>query len=168
MCSGCEQGISSGDPIRMQQWDDQEQAWLRETIREHGWAIQAVYAEPDQWRPPFAYTVGLTRFGHPELVVFGLHQSEAAAVLNGLGGRARAGLRLVDGMVFAPGAVGQAALRMAHLPNPEDVLFTAVGRYGPRVRALQVIVADSSGKFPGDPGYDGATWLQPAPGTFAA
>jgi hypothetical protein len=168
MCSGCEQGISSADPIRIQQWDDQEQAWLRETIRKHGWAIQAVYADPDQWRPPFAYTVGLTRFGHPELVVFGLHQSAAAVVLNALGTRASAGLRLGDGMLFAAGAVGPTALRMAYLPNPEEVLFTAVGRYGPRVRAMQVIVADESGKFPDEPEYQGAVWLQPPPGTFAA
>ena len=168
MCSACEQGISSSDPIRFQQWDDQEQARLRETIREYGWAIQAVHAVPERRRPPFAYTVGLTRFGHPELVVFGLHQNLAAQLLNALGTRAKAGLRLDDGMLFAAGAAGPTALRMAELPNPEDVLFTAVSRYGPRVRALQVIVADESGKFPDEPEYQGAVWLQPPPGSFAA
>ena len=168
MCSACDQGISSSDPIRFQQWDDHEQAWLRETIREHGWAIQAIYADPDRRRPPFAYTVGLTRFGHPELVVFGLSQNPAARLLNALGTRAKAGMRLVDGMLFAAGAVGPTALRMAYLPNPEEVLFTAVGRYGPRVRALQVLVADESGKFPDEPEYQGPVWMQPPPGSFAA
>jgi len=44
---------------------DQYEAWQRETIRRHGWALQAVLAEDDS--PPFVYTVGLSRFEHPEL-----------------------------------------------------------------------------------------------------
>jgi hypothetical protein len=168
MCSGCEQGIPSSDPIRIQQWDDQQQAWLRETIRTHGWAIQAVSADPDQWQPPFAYTVGLTRFGHPELIVFGLPGPAAAALLNSLGTRARSGLRIADRALFAPGAIGPRAVRIARLPNPDQVLFTAVSRYGPRVSALQVLFADENGVFPGEQGYLEPEWLQPLPGSFAA
>lgn len=168
MCSACDQGITGEDPIRFQQWDDQEQAWLRETIREHGWAVQAVGADPVRLAPPFAYTVGQTRFGLPEIVVFGLADEAAAAVLNTLGSRARSGLRLTDGMVFAAGAACSRALKVVTLPYPEDILFTAVGRYGPRVKALQVIVADENGTFPGEPGYRDPEWLQPPPGSFAA
>jgi hypothetical protein len=168
MCSACEQGISDDDPVRIQQWDDQEQAWLRETIRQHGWAIQAVSAEPARRQPPFAYTVGLTRFGHPELVVFGLPESASGALLNTLGIRARSGLRIADGTRFDPGAAAPYALRVSRLPNPEQVLLTAVRRYGPRVTAMQVIVADEHGTFPGEGGYRGAAWLQPLPGSFAA
>lgn len=168
MCSACDQGITGDDPIRFQQWDDQEQAWLRETIRKHGWAVQAVGPDPRRLSPPFAYTVGLTRFGHPELVVFGLPDKQAAAVLNALGTRARSGLRIADGALFAAGAAGSRALRAAAFPYPEDVLFTACSRYGPRVTALQIIVADESGTFPGEPGFRDPEWLQPPPGTFAA
>lgn len=168
MCSACDQNINIDEPIRYQQWDDQEQAWLRETIREHGWAVQAVGADPERFVPPFAYTVGLTRFGHPELVVFGLAEGAAADLLNALGVRARAGLTVVDGALFAPGAAGPRALRAVYLPYPEEVLFTAVGRYGPRVTALQIVVADENGTFPGEPGFRDPEWLQPAPGSFAA
>lgn len=168
MCSACDQGISGDDPIRFQQWDDQEQAWLRETIRRYGWAIQAVGADPARLAPPFAYTVGLTRFGHPELVVFGLSDSAAAAVLNTLGIRAKSGLRIDGGALFAAGAAGPRALRAVPFPHPEEVLFTAVGRYGPRVTATQIVVADENGTFPGEPGYRDPEWLQPPPGSFAA
>lgn len=169
MCKACDDGIAGlDDPVRIQQWDDQEQAWLRETIREHGWAIQAVEAEPARHQPPFAYTIGLTRYGHAELLVFGLGHREAAQVLNALGRRARSGLPIASGSLFAPGAAGPRALRAAEVPNPGSVLFGAVRRYGPRVSALQILVADDSGTFPGEPGYRDAEWLQPAPGSFAA
>lgn len=167
MCSGCEAGIG-GDPVRIQQWSDQEQAWLRETIRLHGWAIQAVYGDAEHRIPPFAYTIGLTRFGHSELVVFGLAQSNAAEVLNGLGRRARSGLKLADGARFAAEAICPRALRLQRHPHPEQVVLGAAARYGPRVTALQVLVADDSGSFPGEPGYSEPAWLQPAPGSFAA
>ena len=36
-------------------------------IAEHGWAVQGV--ERDRIHPPWAYTVGLTEHGEPELVV---------------------------------------------------------------------------------------------------
>lgn len=42
----------------------------------HGWAVQHVECE----RRPFAYTVGLTRRGLPELVVTGLATTWAAVV----------------------------------------------------------------------------------------
>ena len=168
MCSACEQGIGDGDPVRIQQWDDQQQAWLREAIRAHGWAVQAVAADPARLQPPFAYTVGLTRFGHPELVVFGLDDQVACALLNSLGVRARSGLRIADGAVFAPGVAAPRALRAVGHPYPDEVLFTAVRRYGPRVTALQVLVADERGTFPGEPGFLDQEWLQPLPGSFAA
>ena len=175
MCKACDDGIDDGDgisvsddPVRIQQWDDQEQAWLRETIREHGWAIQAVEAEAGRRQPPFAYTIGLTRFGHAELLVFGLGEREAAQVLNTLGRRARSGIRIDAGSLFAPGAAGPRALRVAEVPNPGSVLLGAVRRYGPRVRAVQIVVADDSGTFPGEPGYRDPEWLQPAPGSVAA
>ena len=46
----------------------------------HGWAVQGV--ERDRIHPPWAYTVGLTSHGRPELVVTGLALSRAARLLN--------------------------------------------------------------------------------------
>jgi hypothetical protein len=51
-----------------------------------------------------AYTVGLTGFGHPEIVVFGVGQTSAATLLNTLGERVRSGAQLHDGdVVDVPG-----------------------------------------------------------------
>jgi hypothetical protein len=167
MCSACEAGIDK-DPARIQQWADQEQAWLRETIQAHGWAIQAVSGDVACRVPPFAYTIGLTRFGHSELVVFGLSESQAGQVLNRLGERACSGLALADGNRFAPDAIFAQALRVRRHPDPAHAVLGAVSRYGPRVTALQILVADEQGRFPGEPGYARPSWLQPEPGSFAA
>lgn len=43
---------------------------MRELIDRCGWAVQGV--ERDRSWPPWAYTVGLTAAGGPELVVTGL------------------------------------------------------------------------------------------------
>src|SRR5690349_8979695 len=55
---------------------------IREIIGTRGWCIQVV--EKERWRPGFAYTVGLTRLGQPELVTTGLPHAAAAQLLNSL------------------------------------------------------------------------------------
>lgn len=101
-----------GSELRLQQWLDQEDAWLRDTVRHGGWAVQAVFgegcwghpgcecAQPRGVRPPLAYTVGLHGFEHPEIVVVGLCIDTAVAVLNDLGERVRAGQSLSPGDVL--------------------------------------------------------------------
>jgi hypothetical protein len=59
-------------------------AWI---VAEQGWAIQGV--ERDRIHPPWAYTVGLTVAGLPELVVTGMPLPRAAELLNGLAAHAR-------------------------------------------------------------------------------
>jgi hypothetical protein len=51
-------------------------AHMARIVAEQGWAIQGV--ERDRDRPPWAYTVGLTENGLPELVATGLRLSRAA------------------------------------------------------------------------------------------
>jgi Domain of unknown function (DUF4262) len=101
-----------GSELRLLQWLDQEDAWMRDTVRRHGWAVQAVFGvgcwghpgcdcgQPPGTNPSFAYTVGLYGFGHPELVVFGLCADTAMAVLNELGERVRHGQTLRPGEVL--------------------------------------------------------------------
>jgi len=80
---------------------DQYDAWQRETIRRHGWALQAVLGacdtDSDGESPPFVYTVGLSGFAHAELILFATSQATAATVLNDLGEVVRAGRRLHAG-----------------------------------------------------------------------
>jgi hypothetical protein len=175
MCSRCERdGTASGgadDPIVVLQWLDQEDAWYRETIRDHGWAIQYVFADEDgdERSPSLGYTVGLTGFDHPEVVVFGLGEGGTARVLNALGDRVRAGERLRDGDVVD---LGFTPVTLFDLPNPAEVVFTANSVYGRRedesVPALHAVYADRHGSWPWEPGCELPPWLQPMPGQFRA
>ena len=116
--------------------------WQRDTIRRHGWALQAVLGD-DEDGPPFVYTVGLTGFRHPELILFATSQATAAVVLNDLGELVRAGRLL--------GAGDRVALRSGdvHLldfPGAEHWLYAADDLYrvpgGEPVRALLVVPVD--------------------------
>ena len=55
---------------------------VRRVIARYGWAVQDVAR--DRVHPPWAYTVGLTTFGQPELVATGLSRRRAADLLNGV------------------------------------------------------------------------------------
>jgi hypothetical protein len=163
----------SDDALVRQQWSDQQDARLRETIRAHGWAVQAVFGNHRRRHPDFAYTVGLWGFGHPELLVVGLPAQTACRLLNELGELVRAGgvLRAGD-TVDCPELRGGRTLCLRRVPDPERILFVAQNVYGgPGLRvvpALQVFYPDSQGRYPWDPGYADTRWMQPPPGRFAA
>src|SRR5689334_25421729 len=55
---------------------------LRAGVADGGWLVQGV--EGAGPFPPWAYTIGLSGYGLPELVVTGLPVVEAAALLNGV------------------------------------------------------------------------------------
>lgn len=115
-------------------------AWRRDTIRRHGWALEAVAGDEDA--PPFVYTVGLSGLGHPELILFATAPPTAAAVLNGLGELVRAGRRLgpLEQVTVRGGAV-----HLLDFPRVEDWLLAAEELYGGvwsgPVRALLVVPA---------------------------
>lgn len=176
---------SFGSPVARQQWLDQEDTWLRDTVRTHGWAVQAIFAEgcwgppgcdcglPREVSPPFAYTVGLFGFGHPEIVVFGLPIDTAHTVLNDLGKRIRQGSAFDgDADVRVPGWSHR--LRLVRFRDDADVpvLISAHRFYratqAAPVPTLQAIWDDRDGRFPWEPGYSPSGGLQPMPGTFDA
>ena len=73
MCWMCERpGVTERD----------YQDHLRQLINVFGWAVQGV--ERDGIHPPWAYTVGLTAYQRPELLVTGMPVSRATGVLNGV------------------------------------------------------------------------------------
>src|SRR5262249_31272594 len=74
------------------QFQQRDTALLTATITDPGWALQGVGAAP--CLPRYLYTIGLTGYGHPELVVVGLRTRPAAPLLNPLGEQVRAGARL--------------------------------------------------------------------------
>lgn len=134
----------------MHAMDSMEQygAWQQETIRRYGWALQAVLGEDDS--PPFVYTVGLTGFGHPELILFATSQATAASVLNDLGEVVRAGRVLAAGDRVA---VRNGDVHLLDFPGAEHWLYAADDLYrtpgGEPVRALLVVPVDDLVPTPG-------------------
>jgi hypothetical protein len=49
-------------------------------IGRYGWTVIGVYGTDEEPGPPFAYTVGLTTLGQPELSIFGLPLDTGAAM----------------------------------------------------------------------------------------
>jgi hypothetical protein len=137
------------EPERITHQIDQYDAWQRETIRRYGWALQAVLG--DEEGPPFVYTVGLSGFGHPELVLFATSQATAAVVLNDLGELVRAGqvLRAGDAIGLRSGRV-----HLLTFPESAEWLFAANDLYrssdGPPIPALIVLPDDELIPAPGE------------------
>jgi hypothetical protein len=132
-------------------------------IAEHGWAVQGV--ERDRIHPPWAYTVGLTEHGEPELVVTGLPLRRAAVLLSDVAGHVM--------HAAAPRPGEQIALRdgplieIVRVAVPSAHLVMAVELYGPGLRALQVVHADDRGHWPWETGYRGVRGGQPVLGSRA-
>ena len=130
---------------------------------EHGWAVQGV--ERERFRPPWAYTVGLTPRGRPELLVTGMPLRRCSELLNAVAphvlhhGPPAAGerVRLVDGP----------PVEFVTVENSDVHLLTALALYGPEVRGLQVVWADDRDRWPWERGFRGGRGGQPVLGPRA-
>jgi len=60
-------------------WLDREDQRTARMVREHGWGSSTSSASASS--RPFAYTIGLLRLGHPELIVFGLDAGSAGRLI---------------------------------------------------------------------------------------
>jgi hypothetical protein len=135
-------------------------AHLRELIDRNGWLVQGV--QRDRIHPPWAYTVGLTLAGLPELVVTGMRLSTATDLLNDTAhhvlhaGELRPGdeIHVIDGPL----------IEIVEMSHPELRLMTAVEFYGTGIRAMQLVHADDRGHWPWDVGYRGVRGGQPVLG----
>lgn len=152
-------------------WLDQEHRRIADMIRRFGHAIEYVGGDDAARSPSFAYSIGLSGLGHPELLVFGLGSGDAGAVINDIAAHIRGGSPLVPGELIAVEGFGR-RLCVEELPNPGEVLYAANGFYErppfAPLPAYQLTYADASGRFPGQEGYADAPWRQPRPGTFRA
>ena len=120
-------------------------------IDQFGWSVAGI--EGDGSRPPFAYTIGLTELGHPELLLSGFPPDSAGVVLDGWSDDVAAGHRFQPGDVLNDGHGHRSAV--ARIPDPSRLVL-AWEFYADRreeVEALQIVWSDGSGRFPGDPGY---------------
>jgi hypothetical protein len=135
---------------------------MAEMVEKYGWAIEAVGG--DRVRPPWAYTVGLTLRGLPELVITGVRAPEAGDALNEWadevvhhGERLSAGQRL-----RCPHGTETEIVELAH---PEAHLLTAVSLFpGAPLRAQQLVWRDDRGQWPWDVGFRSRRGGQPVLG----
>ena len=133
-------------------------ALLREKIETHGWAVQHVEDE----RRPFTYTVGLHERGLPELLVTGLIPRQARWLLNTYAKRAIAGHRAVAGdRVSLP---AETRLELVDVEHPDAHMGMATALAGAGITAVQLVWADSRGRWPWAPGFDDGHRIQPVLG----
>ncbi|MGN6198760.1 DUF4262 domain-containing protein [Humibacter sp.] len=154
-----------------QAWLDQEDKNTAEIIRRCGVCIQFILGEPQSQLPPFAYTVGLFGIAHPELLVMGVDQKTAGALLNDVAAQVREGRVLVPGELLT---FEQCSHRVTveEVPNPGEIAFAANRFYEKpdwcSVPLLQLTYDDKNGRFPWERGYSNPDWIQPRPGAFRA
>lgn len=113
---------------------------LRDIILRRGWAVVAVEDGGDS-EPAFGYTVGLSRWDHPELIMFGAHAPCCATALD------RIAELVCDGRRFDEGADLSAVFpegrgELLRFPDSSTHLFVANEFYRPAggapVPALQL------------------------------
>ena len=147
---------------------DDDLGHVRALIAEHGWATVTI--ERERFRPPLAYTVGLTQRGTPELVVAGLSACDATRLLNDVASHVlpAAAVRPGDQIPLRsdPVIVGP-AIEVVEIAHPAANLAVAARLYGAALRALQLVYADDRGHWPWDPGYRGFRGDQPVFGVRA-
>jgi hypothetical protein len=136
---------------------------LKSLIAKFGWAVQGV--ERDELHPPYAYTVGLTAWGKPELVVTGMPEVKAASLLNEVASH------ILHATVPEPGEqvplIGGPLIEFIEVSTPWAHLLVACELYGTDIRALQVVHADDRGHWPWETGYRGVRGGQPVLGPRA-
>jgi hypothetical protein len=137
---------------------------VRDLMARSGFMVQGVTG--DRRHSPWAYTVGLTPHGKPELVVTGLPVARAARLLNSVGNhllhadppRPGEQVQLIDGP----------KIEIVEVTEPAMLLAIAVALFGPGIRALQVVHADDRGHWPWELGFRGGRGGQPIFGVRAS
>jgi hypothetical protein len=137
---------------------------MRDLIACYGWAVQGI--ERDRVHPPWAYTVGLTSNGRPELVVTGLPLGRATRLLNDVASH------VLHAAAPRPGEQiplrGGPMIEIVKIAEPAAHLVTAIELYGPGIQALQLVHADDRGHWPWEVGYRGVRGGQPVLGVRAS
>lgn len=126
---------------------------LEEMIASAGWAVIATATVSDDL--PFAYTVGLTTHGLPELVITGLEAAVTHQLLNTAAAMARAGAPLTHGQRLPEVIDGFAMTVLDATEGIERIGVwpgAALERYGDSVRLFQLVWPDQNARFPWDPG----------------
>lgn len=131
---------------------------LRNLVMKNGWAVQYVEADP-----PFAYTVGLSGAGLPELLITGLPPARSMLLPNEV---AHYMVREVepapgDTMTFLDGSCAE----FVEVTHPDVHMGWAVAFRSGTIRGLQVVWRDERGHSPWCPDFNSGGRRQPVLGT---
>lgn len=123
---------------------------INEIIDRCGMMVQWVGAGADT--PAFAYTVGLAKLDHPELIIFGLNPQTAQGVLNSMGLPVVAKTRRWESGPSDEVFAGAMPAILVEVRDSADYLLAANSMYaipgqGP-LPALQVLYPDAGGLWP--------------------
>lgn len=153
MCDQCDIAIFSPDDILDQ---------TKDAITRRGFGMVSVMGSARS--AEFSYTVGLTEQGLPELLVVAVRPHDAVRLLDGWGEY------VLEKNAVLPGETletGPWLLEAVAVERPQDHLLLAHRFYGERLRALQLVWADASGRWPWDPGHRARRAGQPVFGARA-
>ncbi len=137
---------------------------MRDRIDRYGWAVQ--FVEGEGVRSSFAYTVGLTPHGLPELAVTGLEPDQVGVWVNGPASAClqdRKQIRPGSRRPFADGVLTEALV----VSQPAWHLRIAATLYGSRIRATQLVWQDSERRWPWDRDFRDGRGGQPVLGPRA-
>lgn len=125
---------------------------VAQKIESHGWAV--VKVAEDQSLPAYAYSVGLfERFGHPEVIAFGLDADKLQDIINGVGREVKAGAQFAHGVTSDAILHGyKCAFRAVDPAAERSYMGAAIRYYGKEVPAVHCIWPDREGRFPWDAG----------------
>jgi len=139
-CAVCESGVESF-------WSK-----IEEDINGMGWSIVCVADAPI----PFAYTVGLTNYNHPELVMSGLPYQTMGVILNSIGEKIKNGEKYSNDQTVTGFLGGGYELRFRKISTKKSWEYVAQAKnyFKPkRISALQVLWPDKNHVFPTEKGY---------------
>jgi hypothetical protein len=133
---------------------------IRGVIACCGFAVQGV--EGNRHRSPWAYTVGLTAHGKPELLVTGLSYARSGELLNEVASH------VLHAEAPQPGEVvplhDGPVIEIVEVTEPTVHLAIAVEIFGPEIRALQLVHVDDRGHWPWEVGFRGGRGGEPVLG----
>jgi hypothetical protein len=145
-------------------FDVQDEILFRVHSRIETQGVCVEYAFGDGQDPPWAYTVGLLRLGHPEVIVFGLDECCTAYAIECLLDEIRAGFTRPVGRTRRQPKLGDPGVAVRLVPVPDHYwdcsdesghrlciaveYYRALGWERSEVRALQLVWANGSGRFP--------------------
>ncbi|SDF96469.1 protein of unknown function [Lentzea fradiae] len=138
-------------------------ATLRRCIDARGWAVQVL--DRNRAHPPWAYTVGLTLLGLPELVTTGLPVLAAGRLLDDVAEHFTHTCVPTPGRQFS--LPGGPELEVVRVARPWAHLLVSVRLFGEGIEALQLVHADAAGRWPWDAEYAGLPGGQPVLGVRA-